>query len=498
MQGQYVVFFDREGYSMKAKSVLTGLIILMCLSTGVVKAQKVACVGDSITYGAGIGNRAKDSYPAQLGQRLLAFGSTWETRNFGVNSATLLHNGDLPYVELAAYTQAREWNPDIVIIMLGTNDTKPVNWAHKDEFVSDYLALIDAFAALPSQPKIWVCKPVPAFNDTWGIRDQVITEEIIPFIDEIASLRDVGVIDMHTPLLDAGEFFPDTIHPDATGAGLMVDVLVHVLINVRHVPDFNRDGHIDLLDFARLAQHDRLTHLPEPNTVPIQDRYDLSPVPDGDGAIDLRDYAGLFQFWLMTPGFLAHWTLDETEGVIAQDAVGTAHGTVMGDALWQPSGGSIGGTLELDGVDDYVRTEFVLNPADGPFTVFVWVKGGLASEVILSQTDTRGYSGTWLGADPLGGRLMTDLTDAGRVTRALVSEFVITDDVWHQIRLVWDGTLRHLFVDDVEVAADVRALAPLVSSRGGMHMGAAKTPGGGTFWTGFIDDIRVYDGALLP
>jgi hypothetical protein len=79
-----------------------------------------------------------------------------------------------------------------------------------------------------------------------------------------------------------------------------------------------------------------------------------------------------------------------------------------------------------------------------------------------------------------------------------MSEFVITGDVWHQIRLVWDGSLRHLFVDDVEVAADARPLAPLVSSRGGLHMGAAKTPAAGTFWTGFMDDIRIYDGALLP
>ncbi len=483
---------------MKSRMGLAGLIFLLVLSTGTLKAQKVACVGDSITYGAGIGNRAKDSYPAQLEQRLLEFGSTWETRNFGVNSATLLRKGDLPYVGLTAYTQAREWNPDIVIIMLGTNDTKPVNWAHKDEFVSDYLALIDAFAALSSQPKIWICKPVPAFAITWGITDQVITEEIIPFIDEVASLRDVGVIDMHTPLLDAGPFFPDTIHPDATGAGLMVEVLFQVLINVRHVPDFNRDGHINLLDFARLAEQDRLTHLPEPNTVPVEDRYDLSPVPDGDGRIDLNEYAGLFQFWLMTPGLLAHWILDETEGVIAQDTAGTAHGTVKGDALWQPLSGSVGGALELDGVDDYVHTDYVLNPADGPFTVFVWVKGGHGSEVILSQTETRGYSGTWLGADPVDGRLLTDLTDAGRATHALVSDFVITDDAWHQIRLVWDGMRRHLFVDDVEVAADVRALAPLVSSHGGLHMGAAKTPAAETLWTGFIDDVRIYDGALLP
>ena len=482
---------------MKTKYVLVVLVALN-LCPAALQAEKVACVGDSITYGAGISNRVQDAYPAQLERLLQRFDRSWETRNFGVNSATLLRNGDLPYVQLTAYTQAREWNPDVVIIMLGTNDTKPVNWAHSAEFVSDYLDMIDAFAALPSEPDIWICKPVPAFSTIWGITNQVITEEIIPFIDEIASQRDVGVIDMYTPLLGAAAFFPDTIHPDATGAGLMAEVIAEVLITVRHVPDFDRDGRIDFLDFAVLTQHDRLQDVPDPNSAALDDRFDLSPVPDGDGMINMNEYAGLFQYWLMTPGLLAHWTLDETAGAVAQDAVGAAHGTVHGNALWQPTGGNTGGALELDGLDDYVNTEFILNPEDGPFTVFLWVKGGRPGEVILSQTDTSGYSGIWLGADSVSGRLFTGLTDGGRATRALISDFVMTDDQWHEIRLVWDGTLRHLLADHVEVAVDTRALAPLVSSRGGLHLGTAKTPEPGTLWTGFVDEVRVYDGALLP
>jgi len=482
---------------MKAKFTLIVLIILS-FHAPALRAEKVACVGDSITYGAGISNRDKNSYPAQLGQILSEFDSTWETQNFGVNSATLLRKGDLPYWQLTAYQQARQWHPDIVIIMLGTNDSKPVNWAHKADFVSDYTDLIDAFAALPSQPKIWICKPVPAFSNIWGISDQVITQEIIPFIDEIASQRDVGVIDMYTPLLDASAFFPDTIHPDAIGAGLMAEVIGRLLIGVRHTPDFNQDGNINFLDFARLTQHDLAISQPEPNTLALDDTFDVSPVPDGDGTINLFDYAGFLKYWLRTPGLLAHWTLDETEGVIAQDRLGMAQGTVRGDALWQPLSGKHGGSLELDGLDDYIQTDFILNPADGPFTVFAWAKGGQNTEVILSQAGTAGYSGIWLGVDRLTGGLLTDLTDGGRLTRALISDFVITDGQWHEIRLVWDGSLRHLFVDDVEVAVDAKPLAPLRSSRGGLHLGAGKTPDPGTFWTGFLDDVRIYEGALLP
>ena len=116
----------------------------------------------------------------------------------------------------------------------------------------------------------------------------------------------------------------------------------------------------------------------------------------------------------------------------------------------------------------------------------------------MSQTGTQGYSGIRLGADRFSGKLLTDLTDGGRLTRALVSDFIITDGQWHEIRLVWDGSLRHLFVDNVEVAVDTKPLAHLRPSRGGLHLGTAKTPDPGTFWTGSIDDVRIYEGALLP
>lgn len=99
------------------------------LAAGPARARLVACVGDSITYGAGIPNRQHNSYPAQLGRMLQEFDSRWECRNYGVSGATLLRNGDLPYVQQSAYQQARAAAPDVVIIKLGTNDSKPVNWA---------------------------------------------------------------------------------------------------------------------------------------------------------------------------------------------------------------------------------------------------------------------------------------------------------------------------------------------------------------------------------
>ncbi|HSV13091.1 MAG TPA: GDSL-type esterase/lipase family protein, partial [Tepidisphaeraceae bacterium] len=99
------------------------------------KLTKVACVGDSITYGSRIEDRAHDSYPAQLGRML---GDQYNVRNFGVSGATLLKKGDRPYNKTKEYQPALDFAADIVVIMLGTNDSKPQNISHKDEFVADY------------------------------------------------------------------------------------------------------------------------------------------------------------------------------------------------------------------------------------------------------------------------------------------------------------------------------------------------------------------------
>jgi len=144
---------------------------------------KVACIGNSITEGSGIANKEKYSYPAQL-QTML--GSGWKVKNFGVGGRTLLKKGDYPYWNERAFTDAKSFNPDVVIIKLGTNDTKPWNWKYKNEFVYDYEKFIDEFQALPSHPRIYICNPVPAFPGDWGIRDSIITADLLPFLKYIS------------------------------------------------------------------------------------------------------------------------------------------------------------------------------------------------------------------------------------------------------------------------------------------------------------------------
>ena len=180
---------------------------------------RVACVGNSITYGAYIENREQNSYPAQL-QRLM--GPLYDVRNFGVNGQTTLRKGDYPYMSCSAYQEALQFNPDIVIIKLGTNDSKPHNWVYKDDFRTDMKDLIHSFKALSSKPRIYLCLPVPAWALSSGIDGKALTDEIIPAIREVAQEEELPIIDLYSALEPYyPALFPDKCHPNAEGAGVM-------------------------------------------------------------------------------------------------------------------------------------------------------------------------------------------------------------------------------------------------------------------------------------
>ena len=187
---------------------------------------RVACIGDSITFGAGVKDRAKNSYPAVL-QRLL--GADYEVRNFGVSGRTLLQHGDFPYGKEKAYKQALEFNPDIVVIKLGTNDSKPQNWKFKSEFAADARALIASFRALPGKPRVLICLPVPAFKVTYGIDGAIIEKQQLPILRQLAFETGCELIDLHTAHLGKGAWYPDNIHPNAEGAASMARVVADVV-----------------------------------------------------------------------------------------------------------------------------------------------------------------------------------------------------------------------------------------------------------------------------
>lgn len=187
---------------------------------------KIACVGDNITYGHGIQNREQFSYPAQLEQIL---GDKFEVENYGVSGTTMLKSGDLPYWDQTEHDEALAFDPDIVIIMLGSNDSKPWNWEHSEQYTEDYITLINEFKALKTNPEILICNPVPAYSSRWGISDSTIKSAIIPEIAAIAASEEVQLINFYDSFSKRNELFPDSIHPDSVGAFLIAEQIANVL-----------------------------------------------------------------------------------------------------------------------------------------------------------------------------------------------------------------------------------------------------------------------------
>ncbi|MHC4228166.1 MAG: Kelch repeat-containing protein [Planctomycetota bacterium] len=250
------------------------------------------------------------------------------------------------------------------------------------------------------------------------------------------------------------------------------------------VVDFNGDGIVDCADICMMVEH---WHTDEPF-------YDIAPAPFGDGIVDTQDLVALSEYLskdVNDSTLAAHWALDETEGEIAYDSAGLNDAFVVGGALWQPSGGQVDGALEFDGVDDSLIAGPVLNPANGPLSVFAWVQGGAPGQVIIS-----GAAGAnWLMLDAEG-KLMTELTSPGRSATPLLSGTTITDGNWHRIGFVWDGSTRTLYVDGVAVAQDMQD--SLESSSNGLYIGTGKAMQPGTYWSGMIDDVRIYNRAVSP
>jgi hypothetical protein len=251
-------------------------------------------------------------------------------------------------------------------------------------------------------------------------------------------------------------------------------------IEVEPIVDFNGNGTVDTDDLLRLIE----------SWGQNEPAVDIVP----DGIVDKKDLEVLMNYWqqdVNDPTLAAHWALDETEGVVAHDSAGANDGTVMGLPAWQPTGGAAGGALELNG-KTFVTAKSALSPADGPFSVLAWVKGGAPGQSIIAQQG----GVNWLMADASQGALLTQLSKGGRTGSGLPSTAIIADGDWHRLGFTWDGAARRLHVDDVLVAEDTQT--GLAACTGGVLIGCGSNMAPGTFWSGLIDDVRIYNRAVRP
>lgn len=184
--------------------------------------KKVACVGDSITWGFTIVNRAKYSYPAVLQQLL---GEGFEVRNFGHNDAAARFDAETPYASKKAYRDSLAWEPDIVLLMLGTNDTKPWNW-NPGIFREDYLRLVQSYLSLPSSPRVVLVAPIRIFKliPVTILNPDVLEEGVRPAIRDIAAQLHLQFVDLYD-LFDSARLCRDGVHPQRDGARLLAETL---------------------------------------------------------------------------------------------------------------------------------------------------------------------------------------------------------------------------------------------------------------------------------
>ena len=283
----------------------------------------------------------------------------------------------------------------------------------------------------------------------------------------------------------SGEYRP-CFAPDGSALYFGRDNFPYSKAPILPIVDFNGDGKVDGKEVLAMAEHWGQS----------KSLYDIGLSPMGDGVVDANDLtvlAGYIGQEVNDPTLIAHWALDETAGMTAADSVGDNDAMVLGNAVWQPTGGKIGGALAFDGKDDFARSaKFVLDPSKGPVSVIAWVKGGATGRVIVSQLG----AADWLYLDQYG-MLATDVMSSDRKSgKSLTSSAFMIDDQWHRVVLTWDGTNRALHVDGVDVAGDTQP--SLTASSGNLIIGAGKLLAPVTFWSGLIDDVRVYNRAVQP
>ena len=204
--------------------VVSGIIWIIFQEVGNEKSPltpiRVACIGDSITHAT--------EYPSDLAMLL---GSNYLVENFGVSGATIRFDSNKPYMNQTAFQNATEFEPKIVIIMLGTNDANPYLKQNTSNFEDNYITLIRAFQSLESKPKVLIALPPPVFNNTIGFSPEIFSQNIVPDIELVANKTKLPIIDVYSSFLEQSQYFPDGVHPTDEGAKIIANITYNMIIS---------------------------------------------------------------------------------------------------------------------------------------------------------------------------------------------------------------------------------------------------------------------------
>jgi len=201
------------------KKIVVALLFVVCGLNSWAQIR-IACVGNSITAGYGTTNAATKAWPVQLGAML---GPDYSVLNCGVSATTMLKKGDSPYWNTAKFADAKNFDPQILIISLGVNDAKTSNWIYKAEFKTDYIAMINEFRVNGKNPTIYLCYPAPYFTN--AIQNKNITDEMLTMIKSVSDSMHTSIIDFNSQMLPYRNLFADGLHPNDLGSGILAQIV---------------------------------------------------------------------------------------------------------------------------------------------------------------------------------------------------------------------------------------------------------------------------------
>lgn len=190
---------------------------------------KIACVGDSVTYGSTLKNRLKECYPEIL-QELL--GRKYRVMNFGYPGATVSPKGDFPYLNNDNYLKSQAFKPDLLVFEMGSNDSKTHNWKDAKTFKSDYLSLLYSYRLENPNLQVILVLPLSVYHELWNIQKRVIDNDIFNTIIAISKEQNLFLLNPRPSFDNHLELYSDMIHPNKDGAYALAKLLVPIITNI--------------------------------------------------------------------------------------------------------------------------------------------------------------------------------------------------------------------------------------------------------------------------
>lgn len=229
-----------EQQKRKKRAMAFGLVAIVLIfwnlmqNTADQQKLRVACVGDELTFGTDVEDREDNCYPVQLQKYMEKAEKKYRIGNFGVEGAAVQKKSKKPYTKEERYESGTEYKANLVVIMLGTNDTTEENWTDIDTFQKDYQSLIKNYQDLKSSPEVWLVTPPMIQSDGSTEMEERAkrVEEVKDAVETIGEKNKLMVLDLYSYSQEHSEWYQkDGIRLNKDGAKAVADMVGDCIVN---------------------------------------------------------------------------------------------------------------------------------------------------------------------------------------------------------------------------------------------------------------------------